>query len=158
MKIILVLMTILSSSLVFAADKTDRKPSSSDFEIADCEKSGAPTSILNYVEHKDFAKGAVRLFVMDTDGEPVCCSMFANLIVHDSSSEIGGYKCLNIRAPTSTGGVSSLNMSKVSSSYNSKLGLTLEIPFGFYTDGVSSTVKSVKLLVNQKKGTVKIIR
>lgn len=111
-----------------------------------------PTSVEYFVEQTSFAQGSVRLFNMDTYGEPVCCS--SHLVIYLPEQEPFASRCFHVAASAEGLGFVGLNLKNIKASYDSKTGLALQVPFGFYTEEGTSKYKVHTLLINQKNLTV----
>jgi hypothetical protein len=132
-----------------------RVPSSTtSFVVKPCQQSeSAPTSTEFVNTFRTFSQGAVRVFEMDTYGEPACCS--SHLIVYfPAKTEPMMARCFHIASNEDGLGFSAVDLAKAKSSYNPKDGLTLRMPFTFYVDGIKDIQRSAEVVINRDKETV----
>ncbi len=136
--------------------------------IGEC---GDLNSLENLVEPwekntKSFYNGQVRIALVDTGGEPVCCSTHLVIMV-PSNDEMGGSKCMVFSQEkyTSEGeapsymGFQSIDFQNIKSSYDPAKGLSLSIPYSTYIDGIDSDSGMAKVLINlSRTESVRLVR
>jgi hypothetical protein len=104
---------------------------------------------------KSFYNGQVRIALIDTGGEPVCCSTHLVIMV-PRNDEMGGSQCFVFSQEkyTSEGeapsymGFQGIDFQKIKSSYDPAKGLSLSIPYSTYIDGIDSDSGMGKILIN----------
>lgn len=124
-------------------------------KVAPCD-SNTVRDVEYLVESKTFSKGAVRLYQMDTYGEPVCCSGHLIVMIPDKKAEIGGVKCFEVQALRGgyAGGFLGTNLSRAAAKYDPKTGLSINLVFSLYNDEGPGRQVPATLVVNQATETV----
>lgn len=115
----------------------------------------SPTNLEYFDELKVFANKSIRVFQVDTDGEPACCSR--HLIIYVASKEEpSSSKCFHVASTKEGLGFGGVRLNKAKASYDSKKGLSLSLPFLFYNNaaGVTTAPKNFTLIVNQADQSV----
>jgi hypothetical protein len=106
---------------------------------------------------KSFSNGKITIAHVDTHGEPVCCS--AHLLVFVPGPDIGS-QCFAVSQEAAGGqrGFDSIEFSKITSSYDPRRGLLLNVPYTLYDpNGGRGTPGTVTVRVDLSgKGSVKI--
>ncbi|SFT88425.1 hypothetical protein [Sedimentitalea nanhaiensis] len=106
------------------------------------------------VAGRSFANNAIQIGVLDTGGEPACCSRHAVIILPQPDN---GDACY-LLSHTKQAGYREIDLTAVRSSYDPALGLLVDLPVGHYdpdTGGVDPGSRHrVSLRINQAKGTV----
>ena len=109
---------------------------------------------------KSYAGGKIMIALVDTDGEPVCCS--SHLLVFIPDREIGR-QCFALSqkaAKSSEGqrGFSSIEFNRIAASYDPHRGLLLTIPYRLYgSDAPRRQPERVHLRVELRgKGSVTV--
>jgi hypothetical protein len=135
--------------------KVERVPASESLVARPCDDK-TPTNLDYFVEKKSYANESIRVFSVDTYGEPACCSSHLVIYMPEKDQPMAS-KCFHI-ATTSDGlGFNGINMSKAKSSYNSKSGLSLNVPVLFYNPETGGTKqKPFTILINQATQSVQI--
>jgi len=115
-----------------------------------------PTNTEFVVSMKNYYNKSVRVFHVDTYGEPACCSSSMLVYIPDSKAEIGGAKCFQV---TNGSGFLSLDLNKMESSkYDPSIGLVLNFPYSIYDnesqDGSMSKPAVGSIIINLKTETV----
>jgi hypothetical protein len=103
-----------------------------------------------------YANGAIRIALLDTSGEPVCCPTHL-LILSPSAAEEGlAYRQCHVVSDTADGrGFSDIDFEGITASYDAARGLQLAVPFWRYTDGRDQGMPgSFSVWINQSSGTV----
>jgi hypothetical protein len=102
-----------------------------------------------------FYNGSVRVALVDTGGEPVCCSMHL-LILVPVPSEIEGMdpyrKCYLVHNEGQMGFVA-IDFARVASSYDAARGLLITFPYELYNEGNPGAKGVGRVRVNVAKGT-----
>jgi hypothetical protein len=105
---------------------------------------------------QSYSGGKVRIALVDTDGEPVCCS--SHLLVFIPSEPIGS-QCFAVSQTASKEaggqrGFSNIEFKQIKASYDSNRGLLLTVPYSLYEQ---PKPRSVKVRVDlRNEGSVKI--
>jgi hypothetical protein len=114
---------------------------------------------------KTFYNGQVRIALVDTGGEPVCCSTHLVIMV-PQNDEMGGSKCMvysqvkySEEEIPSYMGFQNIDFKNIEASYDSTKGLTLSIPYTTYIDGIDSKYGVGKVRINlSKSNSVKFLK
>ena len=133
-------------------------------EAAVVGQCGALNNLENLVEPweqntKTFYNGQVRIALVDTGGEPVCCSTHLVILV-PRNDEMGGSECFvfsqtqyDMEDGPSYMGFQGIDFQKIKASYDPSKGLTLSVPYSTYVDGIDSEYGVAKVLINLSKAT-----
>lgn len=117
-----------------------------------------PTSLETFVSLRTFSNGNIRVFAVDTGGEPVCCSSHLVIYMPMKDEEMSN-KCFHIAADAEGMGFLNVDLANAKASYDPKKGLTLQMTFSFYNDeGDGGYPKAFSILVNQDKQTIKVLK
>ncbi|WP_425046631.1 hypothetical protein [Primorskyibacter sp. S87] len=105
---------------------------------------------------RNYANGNVKLGVVDTGGEPVCCSQHLVVTVPHPERK---RQCFILSA-NDQAGFWGIDVSKIISEYDPAKGLLLRVPVASYdpdTGGIDrSTIRAVPMRINQATGVVKL--
>jgi hypothetical protein len=123
--------------------------------IRDCDGTASVQSLAEPWEQnsKTFYKGEVRVAVLDTGGEPVCCSVHLLLLVPDKTSEMGDRTC-HIISDHDTLGFAGIDFKNLSSKYEDGKGLLITFPYTLYVDGLSDKPGTARIRINMQNGKV----
>jgi hypothetical protein len=123
--------------------------------VRDCDEAASVQTIAEPWEKsmKSFYRGQVRLALIDTAGEPVCCSAQLLVLVPDLREGAGGRIC-KLVADQETTGYESINFAKITTRYDAARGLLITFAFTRYVDGVKHTGGTARVRVNVQRGTV----
>ena len=105
-------------------------------------------------EHEEFYQGQVRVALIDTGGEPVCCSAQLLILIPDRAEGAGGRMC-RLVGDTGTMGYESIDFARLTTRYDAGRGLLIAFPFTRYVDGLSHTSGVARVRVNVERGTVR---
>lgn len=102
---------------------------------------------------KTFLNGAVRIALIDTGGEPVCCSTHLLILAENKSDEHGGKEC---RLISNTGemGYEWIDFANIKSDYHPARGLQLVMPFKLYVDGIRDRRGVAHITINTQNGVI----
>jgi len=106
---------------------------------------------------RTFYNGQVRVAVVDTNGEPVCCSSWLVVIFPDKDDELGGRTCMMLGSEEGLG-FTGIDVKTIKSSYAAATGLTLTVPVKRLNDdssGQRTEVVTLKLDLRTSKLTIK---
>ena len=131
----------------------------SALSIRDCADDAATASAWNLAEPwekntKLFSNGAVRVALIDTGGEPVCCSWHL-LILSPNKDEQAEYRSCHLVNDHEGLGFVAIDFAKLSASYDPKKGLLISFPYALYNDEGGPQKQGVgKVRINSADGNV----
>ena len=102
---------------------------------------------------KVFLNGAVRIALIDTGGEPVCCSTHLIVLAQDKSDEHGGRTC-RVISDKGTAGFEWIDFPNIRAGYDPARGLLLTVPVRYYIDGIQHRNGVVRIGVNTRNGAI----
>ena len=104
---------------------------------------------------RTFLNGSVRIAVVDTGGEPVCCSMHL-LVLAEAPEDPSGppSRICKIVSNTPEVGFMNINFAKIRSGFSPARGLDLLVPYELYIDGLKSRPGLARINVNTRTGVV----
>ncbi len=132
----------------------------SALSIRDCADDQATASAWNLAEPwekntKVFSNGNVRVALLDTGGEPVCCSMHL-LILSPNKDEQAEYRSCHLVNDHEGEGFVNIDFAKIAASYDPKKGLLISFPYALYNDEGGPQKQGIgKVRVNSADGSVK---
>ena len=100
-----------------------------------------------------FLNGAVRIAMIDTGGEPVCCSTHLLVLAENKSDEHEGRIC-KIISNRGQEGFEWIDFAKIQANYNPASGLNLVVPVKFYIDGIRQKYGAFRVNVNTQRGVI----
>lgn len=104
-----------------------------------------------------FANGSVRVALIDTGGEPICCSM--HLLILAPSQPVDGMdeyrNCFLVHNEEQRGFVS-IDFARITSRYDAGKGLLITFPYELYNEGNPGPKGVGRVRVNMQKGTVTV--
>jgi hypothetical protein len=123
--------------------------------VRDCDETANVQTLAEPWEQntRSFYKGEVRVALLDTGGEPVCCSTHLLILVPDKSSEMGDRTC-HIVSNEESMGFAGIDFAHLAAKYEAGKGLLITFPYTLYVDGVSSKHGTAKVRVKLDRGTV----
>jgi hypothetical protein len=126
-------------------------------QVRECDFAASLQSLAEPWEKniRSFYKGQVRVALLDTGGEPVCCSMHL-LIMMPSNDEPAEGRVCRIVGQKDQLGFEGIDMSRLRTSYDAKRGLLIEFPYRLYVDGFKYKPGTGRVRVNVQQGTVKV--
>ena len=129
--------------------------------VIDCSADEAASSAANIAPPWEkntrlFYNGQVRVAVMDTGGEPVCCSMHLLVLSPAGGQDEPEYTACHLINDHEGLGFVSLDIAKLTAAYDAKKGLLITIPYGLYKDDGGSKPGVGKIRLNIAKGTVTV--
>ncbi len=104
---------------------------------------------------RTFLNGAVRIAVMDTGGEPACCSV--HLLVLAEKPEDGSgpaERVCRIISQKDQLGFMAIDFAGIRTSYTPVHGLNMLVPYRLYVDGSRSRPGAARINVNPKTGAI----
>ena len=130
--------------------------------ITDCDWVANPANIAEPWEanSRTYANGAIRIALLDTGGEPVCCS--AHLLIlapSGSGQEEPAYRACQVFSARSGSGFYGFDVARTAASYDPARGLLLSVPVYHWHQGMESGAppieERVELRINQATGEVR---
>lgn len=131
--------------------------------VTECDWLASAANILEPWEDNTvtFANGNIRLAVVDTGGEPVCCS--AHLMVLSPSGNGADepvYRQCRLASVRPGEGFYSINLSNVAARYDPGRGLSVSFETGHWHQGMETGAPPIldrmEILINQATGTVSV--
>ncbi len=105
---------------------------------------------------RTFYNGQVRVAVVDTGGEPVCCSSYLVVIYPNVDDELGGRSCMML-SQGERSGWAGIDVKTIRSSYAAATGLTLTVPVKVMReDGNGVRPATVKLALDLRTSKLTI--
>jgi len=104
---------------------------------------------------RTFLGGAVRIAVVDTGGEPACCSAHFLVIAAKPEDSTGpAERVCRVISHKDQLGFMSIDFFSIRYSYTPANGLNLLVPFRTYIDGVKSRPGAFRLKVDPRTGVI----
>jgi len=124
-------------------------------QVRDCDWAASVLTIAEPWERhvKALYNGQVRVAVLDTGGEPVCCSVHLMILIPDKKDEMGGRMCRLVSDKDSLG-FSGIDFARLSTRYDAGRGLLITFPYQLYVDGIRHRTGVARVRVNIERGTV----
>jgi len=124
-------------------------------QVRECDETAHPQSIMEPWEKntRSFYNGNVRVALMDTGGEPVCCSMHLLILAPDRTDELGGRLCRLVGSREALG-FAGIDFARLTTRYDQGRGLLITFPYQLYVDGIRNRTGVARVRVNLDKGTV----
>ena len=106
---------------------------------------------------KLFYNGQVRVALMDTGGEPVCCSVHLLVLSPAGGQDEPEYTACHLINDHEGSGFVSIDFAKLAATYDAKKGLLITFPYGLYVDGMKPNKPGIaKIRLNLKAGAVTV--
>lgn len=127
--------------------------------IVDCNDDQITASAWNLAEPwekntKTFSNGNVRVALIDTGGEPVCCSMHL-LILSPTGDENDEFRACHIVNNEGHMGFVGVDFAALTARYDAGKGLLISVPYALYNDAGGPQKRGIaKVRVNAKTGAV----
>ncbi len=147
-------MRLLACAAVLAAAAL-AAPQALAVNVRACDDTASVQSLAEPWEQnsRTFYKGEVRVALLDTGGEPVCCSVHLLVLAPDKSSEMGDRTC-HIVSDHEGLGFAGIDFAHLAAKYEEGKGLLVSFPYTLYVDGVSSKIGTARVRINLHNGTV----
>lgn len=129
--------------------------------VRDCGDDLATASARNIMEpweknSRTFYNGQVRVALIDTGGEPACCSEHL-LIISPEGDEGHGQDACHLVSDHDNFGFGAIDFPKVTSTYDPKKGLLITFPYSISDmNGGAPKPGVAKVRVNLAKGTLAV--
>ena len=108
---------------------------------------------------KQFYNNLVRVTLLDTGGEPVCCSMHLVVTFPAGGQDEPVYSECRIVSSKESSGFLSIDIQKLKAKYDPKTGLTMTFPYTTYNDSGDNHPKGMgKLRLDLKKGELTAVK
>jgi len=131
--------------------------------ITECDWAASPANIAEpwSVLSRTFANGAIRVALLDTGGEPVCCA--AHLLILSPSGDGAQepvYRQCAVASARPGEGFYYVDVPRIEASYDPARGLLLSVPVGHWHPGVEqgrpAIEERMEIRINQANGVVVI--
>jgi hypothetical protein len=124
-------------------------------EVRECDWAASVQTIAEPWEKntKSFYRGQVRVALIDTGGEPVCCSAQLLILIPDRAEGAGGRVC-RLVGDTGTMGYESIDFARLTTRYDAGRGLLIAFAFTRYVDGLTHTNGVGRVRVNVERQTI----
>lgn len=106
---------------------------------------------------RSFYNNNVRVAVLDTGGEPVCCSQHLLILLPDRANAVEGMdegRICRIVGDKDAMGFVGIDFQRLRTRYDAGRGLLIEFPYQLYVDGIRHRNGVARVRVNIDKGTV----
>jgi hypothetical protein len=128
--------------------------------VVDCNDDAATASAQNIAEpwernSKTFYNGNVRVAMLDTGGEPVCCSVHV-LVLSPTGEDPDGVSGCHIVNNDGGMGFVGVDFAKLAGAYDPKKGLLISFPYELYNDGNPGKKGVARVRLNVKTGELKV--
>jgi len=126
-------------------------------QVRDCDETASVLSIAEPWEKntRAFYDGNVRVAMLDTGGEPVCCSVHLMILVPDKTDELGGRTCKIVSDKDALGFVG-IDFARIATRYDAGRGLLITFPYELYVDGIRHRSGVARVRVNVDRGAVTV--
>ena len=128
--------------------------------ISECGRVGNPANIMEPWSEfsRSFANGAIRIAMLDTGGEPVCCATHLLIIAPSAPDNGPVYRQCFVASSRAGAGFYDIDFKGITASYDPALGLLLSVPVQHYHDGVGTGAPGIpdrmEIRIDQAVGTV----
>jgi hypothetical protein len=130
--------------------------------VRDCD--GTTDRVSNIAEPwaqntKQFYNNLVRITVLDTGGEPVCCSTHLHISYPSAGQDEPVYSECRLVGSKEGQGFLSIDFKNLKAKYDAKTGLDITFPYTTYNDSGENHPKgTAKLRLDLKKGELKTLK
>ena len=104
---------------------------------------------------RTFLNGAVRIAVVDTGGEPACCSVHL-LVLAEKPEDTSGpaERVCRVISQRDQLGFMAIDFAAIRTSYTPVHGLNMLVPYRLYVDGIRSRPGAARINVNPRTGAI----
>lgn len=127
--------------------------------IEECGWVGSPANIVEpWAENsRTFANGAIRVALLDTGGEPVCCARHLLILAPSGHQEGPVYRQCLVASAQPGSGYYDIDVAGMAASYDPALGLLLDMELYHYvSDDGPAIPDRMQIRINQASGAVVI--
>lgn len=131
--------------------------------IQDCQQVpwlASPANITEpWADHsRTFANGNIRVALLDTGGEPVCCAAHLLVLMPVGGQDEPVYRQCSVVSGAQGLGFFTLDVAGIAASYDPARGLLLSVPLTHWTEAVETGADPIadrmELRINQAAGTL----
>lgn len=128
--------------------------------VADCDWIASPANIAEPWDQnsRTYANGAIRVALLDTGGEPVCCSAHLLILAPSGGQDEPVYRQCRVASAGAGTGFFSIDVPGIAASYDPAKGLLLSVPVGHWHQGMESGQPAIpdrmEIRINQASGEV----
>ena len=109
---------------------------------------------------RTYANGAIRVAMLDTGGEPVCCSRSLMVLLPAGGGDEPLYRQCRVVLAQPTLGFYDVDVPGITASYDPVTGLLLSVPIGHWHQGMESGAPPIadrmEVRINQATQTVTV--
>jgi hypothetical protein len=128
--------------------------------VRDCGDTGRVEFIAEpWAENsRTFYNGEIRIALIDTEGEPACCSSHLMVLYTAEPKDEPAYRACKLITQTEGGlGFSGVDFAHIKATYDPKRGVLLSVPVARMSeDGASETRSVIKVRLTNKPASVAI--
>lgn len=126
-------------------------------EVRECDFAASLQTLVEPWEKniRSYYNGQVRVALVDTWGEPACCSTHL-LIMIPNNDETEHSRICKVVGDKGANGYQAIAIDKIRTRYDAGRGLLIEYPYKRYIDGAKFQPGVGRVRVNLQKGTVKV--
>lgn len=124
-------------------------------EVRECDWAASAQALAEPWERntRSFYNGQLRVALIDTGGEPACCSMHLLVLAPDKTSETGERMC-RLVSNANKMGFESIDFARLTTRYDAGRGLLIVFPYTLYVDGLSHRSGVARVRVNLEKSSM----
>ncbi len=128
--------------------------------ITECNEIASAVNIAEPWEAntRTFANGAIRVAMLDTGGEPACCSRHLMVLMPAGGGDEPVWRQCRIASAQPGLGFYDVDVPGITASYNPSKGLLLSVPIGHWHQGMETGAPPIpdrmEIRINQATGTV----
>lgn len=133
--------------------------------VQDCRDADWTANPANIAEpwaeqSRSYANGAIRIALIDTGGEPVCCAAHLLVLSPAGGQDGPAYRACRLVSGAAGQGFFDLDIPGTTASYDPARGLLLSVPVAHWTEAVEMgrppIWERMEVRVNQATGTVEV--
>lgn len=128
--------------------------------IAECDWIANPANIAEPWDRttRTFANGNIRVAVLDTGGEPVCCAQHLLILSPSGGGDGPVYRQCRVASAQPGSGFYALDVAGIIASYDPTKGLLLSVPLAHWHPGMETGGAPIpdrmEIRINQATGSV----
>lgn len=147
MRALVAALALLASALPAAAT-----------QVRDCDYAASVRSIVEPWQRniRGFYNNAVRVALLDTGGEPVCCSQHLLVLLPDRANAVPGMdegRICKVVGDREAMGFLGIEFERMRARYDRR-GLLIEFPVHVYGDGIRNSRGVARVRIDVARGTV----